>query len=217
MYNSGIYCIEDANGRLYYGSAVDFENRWSSHKNALSGNYHGNPKLQNAWNKYGPDYFTFYSVELVTDKSKLLEREQVWLDFVFATEECHYNICPIAGSTKGRKHTDDTKDKISRSAKGRKSPNKGKSMSSESRLKMSAAKLGRTAFNKGVSRTEDERIRIALTRNGGKQYSLIGPDGTVYENIRIINEFAKIHNLCTSTLSKVLRGIKKQHKGFRLK
>jgi group I intron endonuclease len=46
--------------------------------------------------------------------------------------------------------------------------------------------------------------------------TLVGPDNQVYENILNANEFAKQHNLDSSGLYKLLKGILKNHKGFHL-
>src|SRR5258707_13712753 len=57
---SGIYKITcTANKRIYIGSAVNLRQRRSEHFSGLQHSTHHNPILQNAWNKYGPDAFTF--------------------------------------------------------------------------------------------------------------------------------------------------------------
>lgn len=164
----GIYCIEDAKGRLYYGSSEDIETRWYAHIKGLTANRHINKKLQNAWNKHGPDFFTFYVVEAVTDHSKLLEREQWWLDFVFSTEEWCYNICKVAGSTKGYRHTEETKQRLSEISKnmsletkmkiGAKSKNRV--VSEETRKKLSEA--GKRWEHKSPSEETRRKISIAV-------------------------------------------------------
>ena len=60
--NTGIYLIMHiATGRPYVGMVAakyGFEGRWKSHLKSLRNNKH-NPILQNAWNKYGEEAFSF--------------------------------------------------------------------------------------------------------------------------------------------------------------
>ena len=61
---SGVYKITNTiNGKFYIGSSYDIEGRWDCHKKCLKGNYHNNPKLQHAWNKYGQNAFIFEILE----------------------------------------------------------------------------------------------------------------------------------------------------------
>jgi len=105
MSNSGIYIIENlSNGKRYVGSAVNLNSRKSCHFTSLVKNKHANVKLQSAWNKYGECCFIFYVIEYVDDKTKLIEREQYWIDALNVVED-GYNISPSAGSLLGFKHS----------------------------------------------------------------------------------------------------------------
>ena len=150
---SGIYKIQNVvNGKMYVGSAVDIGKRIGQHLRSLRKDYHINPKLQHAWNKYGAASFTFSVLEFVDDKYDLLDREQFWIDH-YNSSVAGYNITPTAGSLLGFKHTTDTRKKMSdahigleRTAEHRAAlsrVNTGKKMSDESRRKMSEAKLGK--------------------------------------------------------------------------
>ncbi len=77
---SGIYritCIPTS--KFYIGSAVNLYHRRVCHFNDLQHGTHRNSRLQRAWNKYGPDAFTFEVLELILIPF-LLEREQYWFD-----------------------------------------------------------------------------------------------------------------------------------------
>lgn len=181
MIKSGIYkIINIINNKFYIGSAINFYIRWNRHKNNLRKGLHVNKILQNSWNKYGQENFKFEIVEEILDKSKLIEREQYYLDLL----KPEYNICLYAESPKcamlGKKHSEktkekqsiakigilrsnETKQKISNSLKGEKSFNYGKRFSEETRQKMSIkASSGKNkGQNNPMSRTNIEKRRIA--------------------------------------------------------
>jgi len=151
--NIGIYKIYNMiSGYFYIGSAVNLKRRWKEHKQYLNQNTHKNIHLQNAWNKYGPDAFTFLHIEYTTlealtpiwsekHQCKVILPEQFWLDKYWGTGLL-YNICSIASSTKGYKHSEETKKKISESHKGQISTFKGKHHSKESKKKLSDSHKG---------------------------------------------------------------------------
>lgn len=58
----------------------------------------------------------------------------------------------------GKRHTEETKRKISENQKGRISPNKGKKFSAETKLKQSLAKLG----TKQSEETKNKRRKIVI-------------------------------------------------------
>lgn len=115
---SGVYKIENTlNGKIYVGSAVDFDSRWRQHLYQLGNNKHHSVKLQRAWNKYGGEAFVFLPLEVVEDMDQLLAREQHWLDELKAVK-CGYNICSIAGNTLGLPMSEENKIKMSKLHKG---------------------------------------------------------------------------------------------------
>lgn len=108
------------NGKFYIGSAVDFDKRKKIHLYHLQKNSHHNKILQKAWNKYGIDSFVFEILEISNDRTKIIEREQYYLDLYKPYDiRIGYNICKIAGSWFGNKHTEKTKEIIRLKTKGR--------------------------------------------------------------------------------------------------
>src|SRR5262245_27641183 len=90
---SCIYAIENhETGSLYIGSTTAFYRRKTEHLWMLRRQQHTSRHLQNAWDKYGEESFSFYVLE-PCDPSELLIREQSYLD----TFKPEYNICLIAG------------------------------------------------------------------------------------------------------------------------
>lgn len=51
--------INNQTKERYVGQTINLTRRLSEHKRKLNNNEHPNKKLQNAWNKYGKDCFTF--------------------------------------------------------------------------------------------------------------------------------------------------------------
>jgi group I intron endonuclease len=156
--SSGIYKISNtANGKIYVGSAVHIGQRWRYHRSCLRRNKNRSIYLQAAWNKYGEPSFVFSVLEYVEDKSKLIEREQYWIDELrAAVKGIGYNISPTAGSTLGVKQTEETRRKVQAAKTGWRH-------SAEARVRMSIAQKGRI-----VTEEAKQKISEALT---GRRYS----------------------------------------------
>lgn len=189
--NTGIYeIVNTTNGKRYVGSAVHFGNRWSEHRRHLIGGSHGNRLMQSSWNKYGVSAFSFRRILICAPK-----------DLIFYEQRCldglrpEYNICKIAGSQFGNRHSDETKKKMSVAHIGNKS-NLGRRLSvehrsrisfgcsnpsAEKRAKMSAAGLGRKLSRKHCEKlvesnrnrvwTDEARAKIGASKVG-KKYRL---------------------------------------------
>jgi len=156
----GIYTIKNTiNNKLYIGSAIDIAQRFRTHKSCLKKNKHGNPKLQYSWNKYGEENFNFQSEEIIEDKKDLISIEQQWLDILW-NEINLFNICPIAGSSLGRKPYEETKKKTSLAVSKAKTGMKRKPFSEEFRKKLSLSHLG----SKRSKETKQKMSIAALLR-----------------------------------------------------
>lgn len=120
--NIGIYQIKNLiNNKIYIGSSVKIKSRWSQHIHYLNKNIHDNKHLQHAWNKYGADAFEFTILEIINDKTKLIEREQVWIEWLeCCNEKIGYNLCKISNNSFGLKRSEEVKKNISNSLKGHK-------------------------------------------------------------------------------------------------
>ena len=188
---SGIYRIDGPNGKFYIGSAKRFKTRWSGHLSHLRKGTHANQKLQMAWNKYGEQAFVFSIVEVVDDHSKLIEREQHWIDKTEAVAN-GYNILLVADRRTGLKASEATKRKQSIAHTGRKhgpmseeqkayysSLYSGRKLSEETRRRMSEARTGRefsdetrqkiAAVHLGKPKSDEHKAKLSAAKLGKKQ------------------------------------------------
>lgn len=123
-YKNGVYrIINTINGKFYIGSSSNkygITRRFIQHKFHLNRGTHVNKYLQSSWDKYGKEVFVFEILEVVDKINCVIEREQYYLDFYKTyNQNIGYNICKIAGSSLGLKHSEETKSKISFKIKGK--------------------------------------------------------------------------------------------------
>lgn len=147
---SGIYQIKcNINNKIYVGSSKDIHERWKSHIRSLRANNHHNPYLQHTFNKYGLGVFVFEIIEECS-KDDLITKEQYYLDLAFL-EDNTFNIAELARAGTVKHHTIETKDKIGKANKGRK-------YSDEVRQKMSENKQGK----KRPPMTEEQKLTMSI-------------------------------------------------------
>lgn len=90
---SGIYQIKNlCTGKVYIGSSRIVQRRWHDHRRNLRNGIHTNPRLQNAWNKYGESNFEFSIIESCPVEH-LLFREQFYISELSPA----YNIADVVG------------------------------------------------------------------------------------------------------------------------
>lgn len=169
---SGIYGIRSLAHpeRIYIGSSIDIRKRWRRHIEALKKGKHHSSRMQYHYNKYGEGDFVF-EVIVRCNTVDLIKAEQSFLDIY----RPYFNVCRLAGSSLGMKHSkesiekmrlaqknrgpisEETREKISRAGVGRcpsdetrkkiSKSNKGKCFSRVTRQKMSRAWEGRPPFS----------------------------------------------------------------------
>lgn len=177
---TGIYTIVNlVNGKAYVGSAVNFSARWGQHRWSLNRGTHVNKHLQSAWNKFGQGAFVF-SPALYCDKEHLVLWEQIAIDG-FGPNKL-YNLSPTAGSPLGRKHSSETRAKMSAVKKGKKftpehcsnisAARKGKRFAPEHRANLSAAKSKPRKPLSTAHRAKLSAIRMGNKHNLGSRRSV---------------------------------------------
>lgn len=130
---TGIYKITCThNNKVYIGSACGlgegksykrkgFYRRWMAHINDLNQNKHRNRYLQNSWNKYGADSFTFEILEYC-NKEDAKTLEDYYIEVLHSSiGDYGYNILK-SHLANYKKHTEEHNQKISISLKGKSRP-----------------------------------------------------------------------------------------------
>ena len=199
MRDSGIYAITNRqNGKQYIGSSIDLPKRRREHWNALLGGYHQNQHLQRSVNRYGLGAFAFDVLERC-ESEQLVDREQFYLDSLKPAYnmrpiansmlgikrsretrermsvalkkyyETHDAPCGPDHPMYGRKHSAETRAKMSRNGKGKGAGRPGRSPSAETRAKMSAAKRDKPIWNRGRPHSEQHKANLRKAWVGRKE------------------------------------------------
>lgn len=225
--NCGIYQIKSAaSGKVYIGSSVNIDFRFYCHRRDLRLKRHANCHLQNAYNRYGSNDFTFMILELCS-RSALEAIEQSWLDRYDSS--LRYNILPNAYSPKGRRHSNEFKEarrqhglkpevraRFSKIWKGRqRAP-----FSVAHREKLSIAHSGKSTWNKGKTMSMpawNNGLRGTTTANSGsfkpRAFSVIDPNGTIHSGVNL-RAFAISAGLHAGHMASVNSGKEKSYRGW---
>lgn len=93
-----IYQIENlVTHESYIGQTIDFQRRIKTHINRLRRGAHENPKLQNAWNKYGEQEFHFRKWEFEIQEETDLDKLECEYIKKYNSLENGYNLIPGGG------------------------------------------------------------------------------------------------------------------------
>ena len=185
MKKGGIYGIKNkVNDKLYVGSTYYFNSRFGCHRSLLRSNKHTNKHLQSAWNKYGENNFEFFIVEVLSDKTMFIIREQFYID-LHRTYTDGYNQRPLAESNSGYTYT----RKEEHIMRGKKHPMYGKKG------------INNPSF--GRRNTKDVILQMSISKTGsnnamfgnfGKQHHLSKPVLQMLDQV-IIKEWACLHEI----------------------
>lgn len=215
--SSGIYKITcTVNNKIYIGSTQNLRHRWDEHQSKLKRDKHNNQHLQNAWNKYGEQSFTFEVIEYVIDLP-ILERENYWLVKLKPYDRViGFNIAVDATSPmKGRKASQETCAKMSQIAKNRtrskstreKQANsmRGRKHSIETKAKMSKA-------SKGKKKSVEQNTKSALSKS--RDWVVTTPQG---EDLHVKNlaAFCREHGLNRGNMCAIACGLVPHHKQWK--
>lgn len=246
-YVPGIYqilCIPTS--KVYIGSAKRLAHRKGQHWSMLRLGRHENTYLQHAWNKYGPDAFTFVVLELCA-LEHLLAREQYWID----TTRCYerdrgFNRRLIAESDRGVKREGQALENIRRASQGRPKPDhlftpearerhriaqlarRGRPFTEEHKRNLSEAKMGRARRPEVVEHyrqviqqqldamTPEDRARRGMPKGIDRYYEVTDPQGNTYHVVNLA-AFCGDHGLNRSCMGAVAFGRQAHHRGWTCK
>lgn len=189
-FGGGIYeilCM--ANGRRYVGSAVDIQKRWRQHYTGLTSGSHHSIHLQRAWNKHGESVFVFRVIERCCS-DELIRREQHYIDNMSP----EFNSNQVAGSMLGFRHSEESRKKMAASRPSGFASFAGRRHTEETKRRISEKKSGVKQSQEAVRKRVDS-IRMLMGRHCSKKFS----EGQIREirslseagikNIEIANRF----------------------------
>jgi group I intron endonuclease len=184
-----IYCFENIlNNKKYIGQAQNLRVRTNQHKRHLKNGTDHCTLLQKAWKKYGSENFIIYVVE-ECDIDQLNEKEVYWIKELHShCSENGYNLSWGGDSSlRGFHHSEETKKKMSESAKNQpprseeyrknlSEGHKGYVPSEETRKKLSEIGKKRknseetrkkiSESNKGRIKSDEEKKKISESKKG---------------------------------------------------
>ncbi len=188
-----IYGLKSPSGKWYIGQTSHyklFPYLSYQYRLDLGG---GRVKIKNAILKYGIESFEFFILDLAPDLESLNELEKqyiIYYDSIINGYNCNEGG-DSAPTFLGRKHSQETKLKMSLSAKG-------KTISKENREKVGKRSIGNKYSQGRVYSIESiEKNRLS---NCEFKYKIVSPSGDVFETFSL-NEFCKINNIRQNKMS----------------
>jgi len=130
----------------------------------------------------------------------------------------------MGASKRGIKLTDEHRQKLSSVRKGRmpanievfKMSSLGKKRSADVRAANAQRHIGCSPSNKGTPVSPEKATKIALTRTGGRTYTITSPDGAVFRGVASLATFARGHHLARSVLHYAVRHTGKLQSGWQI-
>ena len=107
----GVYEIVNVvNNKRYIGQSININTRFRAHKNKLRNNQHRNAYLQNAWNKYGENNFTFNIIKICSEADLDKFEKQYIVLYNTCDRKFGYNI--DNGGNSNKHLSTETREKI---------------------------------------------------------------------------------------------------------
>lgn len=159
--NYAIYSIQcSINKKMYIGSSSTIRRRLNQHKYRLKNNIPSIIKLQDDYNKYGVENFiiTILENEKTINKTNIIDKENYYIN-LFKSNNIKYGYNSSTVSKNGGcVHSKQTKEKIRQSAIGRKN-------SESTRLKISKSNKGKSPAKHTIAAAIKSRIKTVTFIN----------------------------------------------------
>lgn len=155
---AGIYMIRcRITNKRYVGSSVNVSHRLNDHFQLLRSGKHHSTKLQNAWNKYGPDNFDCDLLDIVFDLGDLRSVEE-WYIVVFDSYRNGYNMTPAAAE--GSSIPLEVRHKMSEGSKrAGTDPELRRNRSDRAKAQHAAGKLGQKSWKPGTAKIVGSKLK----------------------------------------------------------
>lgn len=164
MRDACVYVIENGEAPgIYVGSTVNLERRWGTHRLYLRRGTHHNPRLQNAWNKYGEDAFRLKTVFIGTEQAAREVEQDMLNGGMWGDAGCYNAARDVVSPTKGRTLSFEHRARIG-AANAR--ALRGKRLSPEHRARLSESGKGKKA---GQPLSLEHRAKLSAAKQGQKR------------------------------------------------
>lgn len=196
----GIYSITNTiNNKKYIGQSIKVEHRIADHKWALKHNRHGNNHLQNSFNKYGEESFTFDIIcECKEDELDDLERYYI---YTYNCTNSKYGYNAETGGCTNKHASEELKAKMRKNRGGEKSAMWGKKHSEETKKIMREKALGRKL-------SEETKKKLSISHKGKNcKYFYCVETDTTFCGAQAASEFAGLKS--PSSIFECVAGRKK--------
>lgn len=141
-----VYLITNhVNGSIYIGKCGDIDARWYEHKKEACSNRR-NQYIYNSMRKYGIDNFSIEELEQHETEQSALDGEVFHIMYRRSIGDKVMNLTNGGEGISGWKHSEEAKEKIAESRRGKPAPNKGKPHTEDTKIKMAAAHENRETY-----------------------------------------------------------------------
>ena len=148
------------NGKIYIGQTCNFTKRKKQHLRS-SVNIYDDFLIHKAIRKYGIENFSIDVLEYCDSKESLNDREMFYIELYKSfVKENGYNLTMGGNGTLGRRHTKEFIENLRNKMIGNEYT-KGRKLSDEHKEKLSKAILGKKCPDRGRKKTEEEKIRMS--------------------------------------------------------
>lgn len=211
------------NKKVYIGQTTNWNKRKREHRNSLNRNQHFNKNLQNSWNKYGEQYFSFEILEECAEDE--LDSKEIFWNAYYGYPDNNKVFNFESGGHKNKHLNEETKSKIS-------AFNKGKVISEKHRKILSERKTGKNnhfygkIYTPAERKVQSERMKMVKIKKSSidaiiksnilRQTPILQFDlnGIFIKEYSGINNAAKETKSQSSLIHKCCNGLRIKHNGF---